>query len=168
MALTTTIGVTVDGIYTKTADLSTAADNLSKRYGAYLATGTGAGKADLRFADTRTLAASATEDIDLAGSLVDIYGATLTFAKVKAIVIAAAAGNTNNVVIGAGTNPWITALNSTGTITLRPGAFIMLGAGAADATTYAVTAGTGDILKITNSAGSTSVSYDIVIIGSSA
>ncbi|WP_369778838.1 hypothetical protein [Streptomyces sp. R33] len=168
MALTSTIGVTVDGIYTKTADLSTAADNLSKRYGAYLASGTGAGKADLRFADTRTLAASATEDIDLAGSLVDIYGATLTFAKIKAIVISAAAANTNNVVVGAGTNPWITALNATGTITLRPGAGLALFAGAADATTYAVTAGTGDILKIANSAGSTSVTYDIVIIGSSA
>jgi len=40
-------------------------------------------------------------------------------------------------------------------------------AGAADATTYAVTAGTGDLLKVANSAGGTSVTYDIVIIGSS-
>lgn len=168
MALTTTIGVTVDGIYTKTADLSTASDSMSRRYGAYLSSGTGAGKADLRFADTRTLAASATEDLDLAGSLVDIYGATLTFAKIKAVIISAAAGNTNSVVVGAGTNPWLTALNSTGTITLRPGAFIALGAGAADATAYAVTAATGDILKIANSGAGTSVTYDIVIIGTSA
>ncbi len=168
MALTTAVGVTVDGVYTKTSDLSTAADTLSKRYSANLSSGTGAGKADLRWSDTRTLTASATEDIDLAGALVDVYGATLTFAKVKAIVISAAAANVNNVVVGAGTNPWITALNATGTITLRPGACVALFAGAADATTYAVTAGTGDILKITNSAGSTSVTYDIVIIGSSA
>jgi len=168
MALTTTIGVTVDGIYTKTADLSVAADNLSKRYGAYLASGTGVGKADLRFADTRTLTASSTEDLDLVGVLADIYGATLSFARIKAIVISAAATNTNSVVVGAGTNPWVTALNSTGTITLRPGAFIALGAGAADATAYGVTAATGDVLKIANSAGGTSVTYDIVIIGASA
>lgn len=167
MALTTTVGVTVDGIYTKAGDLSTAQDALSKKYGSYFASGTGVGKADLRFADTRTLTASATEDIDLAGVLVDIYGAVLTFAKIKAIIISAAAANTNSVVIGAGTNPWITALNATGTITLRPGATMALFAGAADATTYAVTSATGDILKVTNGGAGTSVTYDIVIIGSS-
>lgn len=168
MALTSTIGVTVDGVYTKTADLSTAADTLSKRYSANLSSGTGAGKADLRFADTRTLTASSTEDIDLVGVLTDIYGATLSFARIKAIVISAAAANTNNVVIGAGTNPWITALNATGTITLRPGAAVALFAGAADATAYATTAATGDVLKVANSGAGTSVTYDIVIIGTSA
>ena len=48
-------------------------------------------------------------------------------------------------------------------ISVRPGgAFILI---APDATGYAVTAATGDLLKIANSAGTTSVTYDIIIIG---
>jgi hypothetical protein len=39
---------------------------------------------------------------------------------------------------------------------------------ATDSTSVAVTAGTGDLLTVTNSAGSTSVTYDIIIIGASA
>lgn len=169
MALTTSMGVNVSGLYTKAGDLSTPADDLKWRRGVALASGTGAGKADLRFTDTRTLAASATEDLDLAGVLTDVYGVALTFVKIKGLFIAAATTNTNNVVVGAASsNAWAALLNATGTITLRPGAALALMAGAADATTYAVTGGTGDLLKVANSAGSTSVSYDIVIIGSSA
>ena len=169
MGLTTSMGVNVSGLYTKAGDLSTPSDDLKWRRGVSLATGTGIGKADLRFTDTRTLAASATEDLDLAASLTDAFGATLTFVKVKGLFISAATTNTNNVVVGAASsNTWVTLLNSTGTVTLRPGASLALMAGAADSTTYAVTASTGDLLKIANSAGSTSVTYDIVIIGSSA
>lgn len=169
MPLTSSMGITVDGTYTKVMDLSTAADPLSKRWGASLASGTGAGLADLRFTDTRTLSASATEDLDLAGVLTDAFGATLTFARVKGLFISAAATNSNNVIVGAASsNAWASLLNATGTITLRPGASLALIAGAADATTYAVTAGTGDLLKVANSAGGSSVSYDIVIIGASA
>ncbi|MFC7909063.1 hypothetical protein [Streptomyces nigra] len=134
-----------------------------------LLSGTGAGKADRLFSDRRTLAASATEDLDLAGSLVDAFGATITFARIKGIVIAAAAANINNVVIGnASSNAWATLLGATHTLTLRPGAFVAVGTGEADATGYAVTAGTGDLLKIANSAGSSSVAYDIHILGCSA
>jgi hypothetical protein len=152
-----------------TIDLGTsrAPQSLSRRM--ELASGTGAGKADRVFSDRRTLAASATEDLDLAGTLVDAFGAAITFARVKGIVIAAAAGNTNNVVIGAAAaNPWATLLGATHTLTLRPGAFVAVGTGVADATGYAVTAGTGDLLKVANSAAGSSVTYDIHIIGASA
>ncbi|MFG3085125.1 hypothetical protein [Streptomyces parvulus] len=157
------------------AELTTALDlgvaraphSLSRKL--ELASGTGAGKADKVFSDRRTLAASASEDLDLAGTLVDAFGATITLARVKGIIVAAAAGNTNNVVLGAASsNPWATLLGATHTLTLRPGAFVAVGTGAADATGYAVTAGTGDLLKVANSGGSTSVTYDIHIIGASA
>lgn len=168
MALTSSCGMSVGGQYTKTADLSTPTDDLNWRRAVQLDTGTGAGKADLRFTDTRTLAASATEDLDLAGVLTDAFGVALTFVKIKGLFISAAVGNTNNVVVGAAaSNAWAALLNATGTITLRPGATLGVMAGAADATTYAVTAGTGDLLKVANSAAGTSVTYDIVIIGSS-
>ncbi|MET7412516.1 hypothetical protein [Streptomyces rubiginosohelvolus] len=134
-----------------------------------LASGTGAGKADRVFSDRRTLAASGTEDLDLAGVLVDAFGASITFARIKGLVIAAAAGNTNNVVVGAASsNPWATLLGATHTLTVRPGGFVAVGTGVADATGYAVTASTGDLLKIANSGAGSAVTYDIHIIGASA
>ncbi|MGW8762366.1 hypothetical protein ACWGN5_07685 [Streptomyces sp. NPDC055815] len=169
MPLTSDIGVSVSATLTKAGDLSTAADPLSWRRALHLEPGTSAGKADTRFADTRTLAASATEDLDLAGTLTDIFGTVVTFARIKGLFISAAATNTNNVIVGgAASNAWAALLGATGTLTLRPGASVALMTGSTDATTYAVTAGTADLLKVANSAAGTPVSYDIVIIGASA
>jgi len=130
------------------------------------ASGTGVGKADLLFTDTRTLAASATEDLDLAGVLVDALGATLTFAKVKAIIVVAAAGNTNDVVVGgAASNGFNTPFSgTTPAVKVRPGGVFMLAADSG----YAVTNSTADILKMTNGGGTTGVTYTIYIIGASA
>lgn len=130
--------------------------------------GTGLDQADLVFTDTRTLTASSTESLDLAGSLVDASGATLTFARVKAILIRAAAGNTNNVNVGgAASNGFVNwVADPTDIVIVRPGGLFLLIAH--DATGYAVTASTGDLLKIANSSSGTSVTYDIVIIGCSA
>ena len=150
-------------------DLGTSRAPQSLSRSMSLGSGTGAGKADRVLSDRRTLAASGTEDLDLAGVLVDAFGAQITFARIKGLVIAAAAGNTNNVVIGNATsNAWATLLGATHTLTLRPGAFVAVGTGVADATGYAVTAGTGDLLKVANSGAGTSVTYDVHIIGASA
>lgn len=139
------------------------------RQAVQLGAGTGAGKADLVFADRRVLAASASDSLDLAGSLVDTAGATITFARIKGLYVSADPANTNSVIIGAAASaPWTTLLGATGTVTLRPGSSFLVMAGQADATGYAVTATTADLLKIANSAGGTSVSYDLVLIGSSA
>lgn len=136
-------------------------------HGVRLANGTAAGQADLMFADTRTLGDGATEDLDLAGVLTDAFGNVLGTARVKAIYVKAAAANTTDITIGAGTNPWATLLNTTGTITLRPGASFQAIADDGDATGWLVTAGTGDILQVANSAGAAG-DYDIVVIGASA
>ncbi|MFC8583294.1 hypothetical protein ACFUGD_01775 [Streptomyces sp. NPDC057217] len=135
-----------------------------------LADGTGAGKADRVWTATRTLAASASEDLDLAGVLTDAFGATVSFAKIKALMVSAAPGNVNNVIVGgASSNGFITWVGgATHTVTVRPGGALALMAGDADATGYAVTAATGDLLKIANSGSGTSVTYSIAIIGTSA
>lgn len=169
MALTSRLHMAVSGSFTSALDLTTPTSTVDWARDIALATGTAAGQADMIFTDERTLAASATEDLDLAGVLTGPFGATLTFARIKGLAISASASNTNNVVIGAAaSNAWATLLNSTGTVTLRPGGNFMVSAGVADATGWAVTAGTGDLLKIANSAGSTSVVYQLVIIGASA
>ncbi|MGW7198459.1 hypothetical protein [Streptomyces chryseus] len=169
MALSSSMSLAASGELTSSLDLGTARAPSSFRRAVALTSGTGAGKADRIFSDRRTLAASATEDLDLAGVLLDAFGAAITFVRVKGLYIAAADANVNNVVVGNATaNAWATLLSATGTVTLRPGAAVGAMAGAADATAYAVTGATGDLLKIANSGAGTSVTYDIVIIGASA
>lgn len=171
MPLSTKVALSVDASLTDASvDLTTVSAPLSVRKALRMLSGTGAGQADKAWWDTRTLAASATEDLDLAGTLLDpVLKTAMTFARVKGLFVAAAAGNANNVVVGAAAaNPWATLLNATGTVTLRPGAFLFAGAGAADAIGWAVTAGTGDLLKVANSGAGSPVTYDIVVIGCSA
>jgi hypothetical protein len=131
--------------------------------------GTGANQADLLFSDTRTLTASATEDLDLAGVLTDAFGATLTFARIKLIYVCAAAANNvaNNVNVTRPAANGVPLFLAAGDgIALAPGQFFLwVGA---DAIGKAVTAATGDLLTITNSAGTNSVTYDVIIVGASA
>lgn len=120
-------------------------------------------KADLLFSDTRTLAASGTENIDLSGVLTDAFGAVITTAEIVAIFISAAAANTNNV------NVSVPATNG------FAGPFLAAGDGVAvkkgewqlfvSQSGWAVTAGTGDLLTVANSAAGTAVTYDIVVVG---
>lgn len=170
MPLSSSLRFAVAADLTKVLDLGTATAPTKADYNLALATGTGAGQADLIFSDQRTLAASAAEDLDLAGVLTDGLGTTLTFAKIKALIVKAASTNTNNVIVGgAATNGFVSwAGGATHTVTVRPGGYMVLATGSADTTGYAVTAGTADLLKIANSGGTTGVTYDVIIIGTSA
>lgn len=169
MPLSSKISVVVNANLTKALDLAVGSVPLLREYATILATGTGAGQADKVFHDTRTLAASATEDLDLAGSLLDAYGDAFTPAKIKALIISAATGNTNNVVVGGVSAGLSTIIQpaATGLVVVRPGATFAVFAGSADSTGYAVTATTADLLHVANSGAGTSVTYDIVIIGTS-
>lgn len=169
MALTCELSARFVANYTGTNDLVTPTASLDYQKRKLLASGTGAGAADRCFSDTRTLAASSSEDLDLVGTLVDAFGTTFSPARIKGLFISAADANTNNVIVGgASATQWAALLGTTGTVTLRPGAFFAVAAGQADATGYVCAAGSTDLLKIANSGAGTSVTYDIVIIGVSA
>jgi hypothetical protein len=169
MALdTSNILLSINGSESNPIDFTTGVASLAKSYQMLYTTGTGAGAADRIWSDQRTIAASGTDDLDLAGVLTGVFGSTVTFARIRAIVVAAASGNTNNVVIGAaaanGFATWAGA--ATHTVNVRPGGFFCIAN--TDATGYAVTGGTADILRIANSGAGTSVTYDIYLIGASA
>lgn len=165
MALDTKILVRVRATLTGVGDQGTPQVPIELLQSLALLTGTAASKADLIFSDQRTLAASATENLDLAGVLTDLLGNVLTFVKVKWIFAKAAAGNTNSVIIGNGTNPFVGGFGAgTHTWTIPPGGFIFA---AAPVSGWTVTAATADILKIANSGAGTSVTYDINIGGTS-
>ncbi len=129
--------------------------------------GVSSGQADQIFSDTRTIALSSSENLDLAGSLVDALGNTLTFVTIKAILVRAAKGNTNDVLVGgAASNTFLGMFNdATDIIKVKPGGVFLWVAPQVGAP---VTASTGDILKVANSGAGSSVTYDITIIGTSA
>lgn len=169
MGLIATIAASIRGTYTSSNDLSAVSQKFGDAINAVitLESGTGSGQADKIFMDDRTLAASATENLDLAGSLTDAFGATITFATVKAILVIAKAANTNDVVIGgAASNGFVGPFGgTTPTVSVKPGGLALM---VAPKTGWTVTASTGDILKMANSSSGTGVDYSIVIIGTSA
>jgi len=158
------IAVTLDLTDTGSADLGAPKMRVSIGKELSLVPGTDAtNKADILFSDQRTLAASANEDLDLAGVLASAFGSTITAAEIVAIFVSAASGNTNNVNVtrpasNGFAGPFLAASDG---ISVKPGEFALL----ASQSGWPVTAATGDLLNIANSAGSTSVTYDIVIVG---
>lgn len=168
MALTTEIGLKLIASLTGSGDLVTPAADLRNTTSIVLTSGTGSGAADMMWSDTRTLAASATEDLDLAASLSPHVGTgTLTFARIKGLLIKAADANTNDVQLTRPASNGVPLFLAAGDgIPVKPGGLFLWVA--PNAAGVAVTASTGDLLTLTNSAGSTTVTYDVVIIGASA
>jgi hypothetical protein len=167
MALDTRLKLSLTAALTGSTDLQSRSAPLEYAFNKALTSGTGANQADRLFTDQRTIAASGNDDLDLVGSLTDAFGATVTFAKVKGLIVRAADSNVNNVVVGGASSTfstWVTGTNPA--VLVRPGGVLALMA--ADATAYAVTATSADVLRISNSSSGSDVVYDIVVIGTSA
>lgn len=168
MALTGSLSLKYSGEETSTFGFSTVRAAVDRTYSWSMSSGTGAEQGDVIWHAQRTITASANDDLDLAGVLTGALGAVVTFAKVKMILVSAAAGNTNNVIIGnAAATQFVGPFGAAAhTITLGPGDMFLITRRNLGGLT--VGAGSSDILRLTNSAGGTSVVYDIVIVGTSA
>ena len=152
------------GAMTQATDLSSPSDVLSRDYTMAYANGTGANQANMWWHDQRTLTASATEDLDLAGSLTSVFGTTITLTSLKGVFVYAATANTNNVNVTRPASNGITWLLAAGDgISIKPGAFLAWFDPSANGAT--VTAATADLITFTNSAGGTSVVYDVFLLG---
>jgi hypothetical protein len=121
------------------------------------ADGSGANAANKIYQNTVSLSAGAAS-LDLSGSLTDAYGSTAVFARIKGIYIKN--NGANSMVFGAGSTPWATLLNATGTLTIPAGGFVLIAT--PDATGWTVTAATGDLLNVT---GTGTQTFDIAILG---
>lgn len=165
MPLTTQISATMALDLTGSPVVGGAIPALSKGKTAdiVLADGSGSGQASKVYLASRTVASSANDDLDLAGSLADPFGVTLTFATVKAIVIRADPANTTNLTVSPGASNGFTGPfgASSHTVQVRPGGALVF---AAPQTGWTVTASTGDILRVANAAGA-SATYSIEIVG---
>jgi hypothetical protein len=158
----------LDAVYRNVLDLGVPTDTFQKRTLIELSNGTGSAAADLFFHDQRTLTASGTEDLDLAGGLTNpLTGAAMTFAEVRFLLVTAASTNTNNVVVSRPASNGVPIFSAAGDAQpISPGGILLLG-GPADGK-ITVTAGTGDLITVTNSTSGSSVTYDVMIIGTSA
>jgi hypothetical protein len=164
--LKTTVTAQISATYKNVLDLSSPADTFLKKVSIELANGTGSSQADLMFHDQRTIAASGTEDLDLAGVLASPFGATLTFVELRVIMISASSSNTNNVrVTRPASNGVPLFLAASDGIDIPPGGVFLWSCPADGKVT--VTAATGDLLTVANSSSGTSVTYDVIIIGAS-
>ncbi len=159
------VRLTVTGELDNTVTLGTVQHLLSYVNNPAFTNGTGANQANMVYGGTRTLSASTSESLDLDSDLANAFGNTIVFTSIKGIIIVAAAANTNDVLVGgAASNQFINwVADATDKIVIKPGGmFCLMNPSAAG---YAITAETGDLLKIANSSSGTSVTYDIILIG---
>lgn len=158
------IALSIDLTDTAAGDLGSAKSRVAVSKALSLLAGTDAtNKANILFADTRTVALSANENIDLSGALTDAFGASIVAAEIVAIYIEAAAANVNSVqVTRPASNGFIGPFMATGDgVSIKPGEYALF----VSQSGWAVTAATGDLLNIANSGAGTSVTYDIIVVG---
>lgn len=126
------------------------------------ATGSGSSQTRLVYSDTNSVASGVPVTYDLAAVLIGLDAAAQTYAPVVGFAIRNKSTTTSqNLQIGAGSNPFITWLGATGdVVVVGPGGFFML---ESPIDGYAVTPSTGDILTISSSSGT--ISFDFVIWG---
>lgn len=166
MPATASVYVNLEALLEGAPDIGSASHRVTYGPGYVFTDGSGANQVANVFSDSRTIAASSNDDLDLNGVLTNALGASVALTKVRAIVIKAAAGNTNDVVVGNATSNGVSTIfgATTHTLKIKPGGVMALVA--PDNTAYGITAGTADILRIANGGAGTSVSYDILILGS--
>ena len=164
MSLVTRVKVGIEADYKNVVDFVTSEADVVLNKIFDLANGSGADKANKVYFKTRILGSGASESLDLAGSLADAFGATLTFTKVRVLAIIADAGNTTDVAVGgAASNAWVGMFgDATDKVLVKPGSmFLWI---ARDAGGGAVVASTGDLLKVAD-AGAAGVTYTVIVIG---
>lgn len=164
MTISLTSAASIRGTLSTTGDGGAASLAISEGLTKTVEHGTIINAATHIYIDEFSIAASGTLDIDLSGSLEDRLGNAAVFTAIKEILLIADATNTNNVVYGNGTNPFVGPLTSgANTVTLLPGnRFNVTNYSAAG---WPVSGGSADVIKLANSAAGTAVTGTIVIIG---
>ena len=157
--------VDIDLAFINQLDLSQAVDAIKAKFAVELQTGTGVNQAQNIFHDTRTLSANANEDLDLAGgTLTNIFGTVLTMTKLRALIVRARDTNSNNVVVKRPTTNGVPLFGAADdAISVVPGGIFCFVA--PNNAGVPITATTADLINFANSAGGSTVTYDVIIVG---
>lgn len=137
-----------------------------------LASGTSDGQINMIYSHRDSVAASATDQHDLAGSKAGALGNTLTFVDVTTIILvnrSTTAGDVLHLSPPAANGFLGPFADASDIIKVGPGvtgqpAFVILH----EPRGWAVTAGTGDLLDVIEAGGANTVSYDLYVLGRSA
>lgn len=175
MALFAKCGIKLEAFEVGSNDFGGPVANRVMQFLAEMTNGTGAYQNDLVWFSDRTLAASSTHDLDLAGSANSAFGQTITFGKMTGLFITVNPTSTGGVVSGgleignADTKPYDGFLNA-GTSSMRfiraGGMLLLLNTAATGF--GAVTGGSNDILRVKNISATNPSSYKICLLGRSA
>lgn len=173
--LSSSLKASISWNYESVLTWGNAQNSSSFAYTKTFTNGTTANAADVLYVASSTIAASTTLALDLAASLDDMFGNSITFARIKGIYVELTTdtASTGLYVGGASSNGFINWISSAGTfatdqpkIRVRNGGVFMLSA--PDATAYAVTASTADILNLTNADATYVATFKLGLIGASA
>ena len=174
MNLATSMQMEIRGTATDTADMADTAPRavLLAQFIDSLTNGTGLDNANQVYADSGAIGAAATVDIDLAGTVTDVFGNTITFANIKAIFVKNTSTTGAVINLGGGSNAaglnafdtWITSTAADGSeaIILPQNAAVLLWNPIAAG--YVVTAGTIDLLSMTETATLVGA-YELMVVG---
>lgn len=163
MTQSVSINVAVDVNQAVSAGGQTSKNTMDLDFLKSLANGTGLDNASKAYYGSRSITASGTDVLNLTATLLDAFGAAISFTKIRGIFIKPAAANAGTISMGAGTGPVVSILNSaTDKINVAAGGFFM--AVNPTAAGYTVTASTADKITITNNVASV-VNYEILIVG---
>lgn len=164
MGMTAKIKASIVATLSAANDMGVASQPFAELFELDLTDGTAANQANNAFTDERVIVASGTDELDLAGILLNVFGSIINAGAVKAMLITANAANINNVVVGgAAANACVGPFaDATDKLVLGPGdGFLITRRSAAG---MLVTAGTGDKLLIANSGAGSSVTYRITLL----
>ena len=173
MDLTCKGAVGITGTASKTGVEFESVDfDLAHTFSSSLADGTGANQANQVYQDSVSAIADAETSYDLAGSLTDEFGGTITFTIIKGILLKNTSVTASVLQIGGGTgcdgtnafDTWITSTAANGSegVLVRPGGCFFLWA--PGATGYAVTAGSIDILVVKEKSTLAAL-FELTIVG---
>ena len=166
--LSINIRTSLDWLFRETLDLTTVIDSSKLEYSAAVADGVAADQCDKIWHDTRTLAAGASDDLDLNSLTNTLFGSTVTinFAKVKFLLLV----NTSTVagddltLGGAASQEWTAWVGAAGDKVRVPADSCLLVSNKKNG--WTVVNGSSDVLRIGN-VGSAAVTYKIVLAGTS-
>lgn len=133
------------------------------------ANGSGTNQAQDMFHSQRTVNNAEEDNLDLAGSLVDVFGNTLTLTSIRQLLIVNNATTSGeDLVIGGPEGPSAGALltdlfdgDNEARIKVKSGGVLCL---VAPISGYAITGGSADIIRVYN-IGTVPISYDVIIKG---
>jgi hypothetical protein len=137
-----------------------------------LANGTAIDQADRIYYARRSVTSGVPDEIDLAGALTNPLGTTVTFAKIKLMVVANRSTTAANILEVGGDAAAVAAMFGAApdTIKVAPGSTSnpvgFLALASPSLAGYAVTGTTADIIEFKAAAGT--ISYDVLIVGTSA